>query len=113
MIWKLTLPNRIASAALRLLALAACAVSLVSRAAGQTPPEKLTRSQIHLYNSESEVVEGGFPGLLLVPNARPNYRDEKYQQPYHLACHVYTAVPSPDGGSEPIYLRRFLVCAAD
>src|SRR5690242_9738812 len=66
----------------------------------QTPPDKLTRSNLHDFDAESEIIEGNFPGLLLIPNRRPDYHDEKYGEPYHLACHVYTAVPSAGTGSE-------------
>jgi hypothetical protein len=100
------------AAAILLVALAALLGSCRSAAADETPPDKVTLSQVGLFNSESEVVNGIFPGLLLIPNARPNYRDEKYHQPYHLACHVYVAVPSPEDGSELVYRRRFLICAA-
>jgi len=82
------------------------------RAVAQTPPDELTRSQVRKFNSDSEMVEGAFPGMLVIPKTPPTYRDEKYQKPYTLACHVYIAVPASDGG-ETKYERRFLVCAAD
>ncbi len=79
----------------------------------QAPPQKLTRSKLQEINSESEVIDGAFPGLLVIPHVASNYRDEKYNRPYHLACHVYAALPSRAGSTEPSYGRRFLVCAMD
>ena len=96
-----------------LLCLTAVLLGLGAPASGQSPPQKLTPSQIRLFNSNSEVIEGAFPGLLLIPNLKPNYRDEKYQRPYHLAVHVYAAFPARTGDTEPVYRRRFLVCAAN
>jgi hypothetical protein len=98
-------------AAFLLIALAAV-IGSYTPAAAQTPPQELTWAQVGLFDAESEVVDGVFPGLLLIPKAPPNYRDGKYHQPYHFACHVYVPIPSPDGASEPLYQRRFLVCAA-
>ena len=91
----------------------AAMVSVVLPAAAQTPPGEFTRSKIRLYNSDSEEIDGAFPGLLLIPTTRPSYRDEKYLQPYHFACHVYTTAPSPDAAAERVYRRRFLICAAN
>lgn len=96
-----------------LVSLAACLFGLVAPALAQTPLQDPTKAQIRAFNAESEFVEGAFPGLLLIPNAAPNYRDEKYGRPYHLAIHVYAAASTRDGDAEPIYHRRFLVCAAD
>jgi len=104
--------RRIAS--LRPHLLLACAAFAIMAAAtqptrAQTLPQELTKSDIRLTNADSEVIEGAFPGLLLVPRVRPSYHDEKYQRPYRYACHVYAAAPGH--GAEPVYRRRFLVCA--
>ncbi len=93
--------------------LATCLLFHTAPASAQTPPQELTPSQVRLFSANSEIVTGAFPGLLLIPNARPNYRDEKYQKPYRFACHVYAAFPAGNGDSEPVYRRRFLVCAPD
>ena len=111
--WKTPLLKNSGTAAVLALALGMLFAAQAFPVLAQTPPQEITRSQIRLFSSETEVVGGPFPGLLLIPNTRPSYRDEKYDRPYHVACHVYVEVPSVHGGSEPVYRRRFLVCAAD
>ena len=105
--------KRLEPAIALLFSLAACLMGQGAPAYGQTPSQELTRSQVRLFNANSEVIEGAFPGMLLVPKSTPTYRDEKYQRRYRLACHVYAASPSRTGDSEPVYRRRFLVCAPD
>lgn len=95
-----------------LLAALLCSGGIAPCVAGQAPPEALKQSEVRLVNSDSEMIDGPFAGMLLIPKDRPIYRDEKYQKPYTLACHVYTAVPGTEG-RETTYKRRFLVCAAD
>lgn len=94
-----------------LLSLAAVAAN-PETAAAQTPEKQLIRSQIRASDFESETIEGRYPGLILIPRKSTNYRDEKYQRRYQLACHVYAGERS-NGSAEPIYRRRFLVCSAN
>ncbi len=76
-------------------------------------PSQVAKSDIRFMESDSEIVGGAFPGLLLIPRAASNYRDEKYSQPYRVACHVYIAIPDDGKLGETNYERRFVVCCPD
>ena len=81
--------------------------------ADATLPQRVAKSDIPFMESESEIVSGAFPGLLLTPKALPNYRDAKYLQSYHAAVHVYVEAPRDDKLGETSYERRFVVCCQD
>lgn len=89
-----------------------CLFPVISNA-DSSLPSQVAKSDIRFMESDSEIVGGAFPGLLLTPRALSNYRDEKYSQPYRFACHVYIA--SPDNGKlgETNYERRFVVCCSE
>lgn len=82
-----------------------------ARCLAQSLPQQVATAQLRYLDAEAVPVEGAPGGLLLIPRAAPNYRDEKYHESYRFACHVYVAVRPPAGQTESVYQRRFLVCA--
>jgi hypothetical protein len=75
------------------------------------PPAELSAGQVGSLSSESETVEGPFPGILLTVRSHDPIFDARYHQPYRATCSAYIARPA--SGAVTGYSRRFEVHVPD
>ena len=92
-----------------ILILLMCMGSAARTVRANTPPALLVPAEAEKLAGIREAVTGPFPGLLFVPQVENQTSDEKYRQPYHTLCAVYTAEKAKDAVIG--YVLRFRVYA--